>query len=719
MLVAGFASADLGLHDASTGRGSAVAWAQANLTLKVRRQADSVEVVIDGVGSRPVLQQRRQGEIWEGRLQTQGPRGLRDGLQQLSDPPAGLHRVVLSGSGTEFNLRVISDAGQILQDPVVSADGGSLILQFSGFSVAPSSQAGQLNLATPGVVPQSRYAPTLRPRAVAPPLGDMAVGSMVLTNRSFVNVSGPPVTLTLNNAPAKDALMALARLGGYGFIFVTDSSQDDDESGGNQGGNVSLAFQNESYARALNGILMASGLQGKLDGRTLLVGTTVSAKSFGPQMSKVFRLNQSSAISAANYLGSLGATVNSVVTTSITSSEVNSTGTPANNSAFDSSSTVSLSSVESYSASVGPLRGLVVTTDSRLQSVTLVGDSKIVSVAEEYLRQLDIRQRQVALSVKILDVNLTNNSLLDNSFAFRYGNNFIVSDSGELVSAFGALLPPNTGSFDEISGGASSGKSEYVELDADTTQVENPPLDPAPINPGTVFEDKTFYDLFRALIESGSTKTLASPTLILGENPDKLLGQEVSASSAGDAFASASIGRPYANEGFITVGTQVTTNYQVTPGQNGAANSCQPEESTAGLTFGARVSKIDDNGFVTFSLSPAISAITGTEPIQNCGPRNILSIRRLDTGSLRVRDGQTLVLTGVISDLDSEVVRKWPILGDMPFIGQFFRQTTGRREKRELVILVTPRIIDDTQGGRYGYGYRPSLPAARQIMSGY
>ena len=78
----------------------------------------------------------------------------------------------------------------------------------------------------------------------------------------------------------------------------------------------------------------------------------------------------------------------------------------------------------------------------------------------------------------------------------------------------------------------------------------------------------------------------------------------------------------------------------------------------------------------------------------------------MDTGSLRVRDGQTLVLTGVISDLDSEVVRKWPILGDMPLIGQFFRQSSGRREKRELVILVTPRIIDDNRGV-YGYGYKP------------
>ena len=72
----------------------------------------------------------------------------------------------------------------------------------------------------------------------------------------------------------------------------------------------------------------------------------------------------------------------------------------------------------------------------------------------------------------------------------------------------------------------------------------------------------------------------------------------------------------------------------------------------------------------------------------------------------------------MISDSDREVVTKWPILGDLPIIGQFFRNTGGMRSKSELVILVTPRVIDDERGGTYGYGYKPTLPASRQLMSG-
>jgi type IV pilus assembly protein PilQ len=93
-------------------------------------------------------------------------------------------------------------------------------------------------------------------------------------------------------------------------------------------------------------------------------------------------------------------------------------------------------------------------------------------------------------------------------------------------------------------------------------------------------------------------------------------------------------------------------------------------------------------------------------------------VRRLDTGTVRVRDGQTLILTGVISDADNQVVTKWPILGDLPIVGQFFRNTGGSRQKRELVIMVTPSIIDDSQGGSYGYGYRPISTEAQRMMSG-
>ena len=714
--------------------------ATGSMQLQVRRLGNSVELVVEGAGPGPQLQQSSRGSGWQGQLLTATPTGLRFGPQRISLPELGIQSVSLDGSGSSYSLSVTPMPGVPLARPVVSADGLNLILAFPTAPQA-SLQTNRLDLSQPGAIPLPTYAPPLQARAVAPPLGDMAVGTMTLRNPGYVNVSGPAVTMTLKNAPAKDVLMALAQMGGYGFVFVEDSATSGTSSAlPAQPRTISISFRGESYSRALNSTLLAAGLQGKKEGNMIFAGSNVLSKTFGAQLSKVYRLNQVSAGSAADYLANLGATVTktNTITTSVTQGGDQNQPSGSPNSATTQSS--SQTTVEAYGSLTGPLVGLRATTDSRLGTVTLIGDSAVMIIAEQYLRQLDLRQRQVALSVKILDVTLDNDSEIANSFAFRSGNNFIVNAQGRLLGAFGNSLPPTAAQFDQMAGGANSAKPITQTLKLGETNTIVPPLTAQPVNPGNVYAEDTFFNFVNATITSRSTKVLASPTLILSENQDEIRGgAEVSAAlaSAGasastssigseggalsGAVGGATIGRPRSNESYVTVGEQVITNYQVTPGQNGAPNSCQPQFGIAGLTFGARVSKIDDNGFVTFTLSPQISATTRQQRVENCGLIDILSVRRLDTGSSRVRDGQTLILTGVISDADSQLVSKWPILGDIPLIGQFFRSTNGGRKKRELVILVTPKILDDNDGGRFGYGYQPSTTQSREFMgaSGY
>ena len=684
-----------------------------SIELKLRRLSDAVELVLEGVGTAPQLQQTTRGSSWEALLLTAAPNGLRRGPQRFSLPEVGFQAVSLDGSGSTYRLQVTPVPGYPVGRPVVSADGRDLILSFAAPNQA-SLQTARPDLNQPGRVPQSSFVPPLQARAMAPPVGDMAVGTMLLTNPSFVNVSGPPVTMTLRNAPVKDVLMRLSDLGGYGFVYVEDCKNpgstrpggiDCDVKelvGSTSSRKVTIAFRNESFSRAFNTALLSAGLQGRRDGNMIVVGPNVLDKGFGSTMSKAYRLNQVSATSAADYLANLGATVTktNTITTAVTEgTSVNNAVAGAPNAATTQASTST--TVEAYGSGVGPLRGLIGTTDTRLATITLVGPPQVVAIAEQYLKQLDLRQRQVALSVKILDVSLQNDSSIANSFAFRYGNNFIVNDQGNLAGAWGQYLPPST------------------RLGLDTLV--------GPIaNPGLQYPKDQFFDVLKATIQSQSTKLLASPTLILTDNPGEISGggevTTTSSTSAGGAaesvFSSATIGRKRSNESFVTVGTQVITDYTVTTGTQGNGNACEPQFSTSGLTFGARVTKIDDNGFVTFNLSPSVSAVTDQQPVQGCGPISILSIRRLDTGAVRVRDGQTLILTGVISDFNSQGVNKWPILGDMPLIGQFFRSTSGTRTKNELVILVTPHIIDDNEGGTFGYGYQPSSSDARRLLGG-
>lgn len=676
------------------------------VALTLRRSMTGVEVVIEGAGDSPILQQSFQAGSWQGLLRLQQPGGLRLGPQRITLPEAGIQRVSLQGAGQDYRIDVVPVAGIPLRRPVVSADGRNLIVAFP-LDREVIGQIMRPNLTQPAAIPQPSMAPPLQPRAVAPPLGDMAVGSMVLRNRSFLNLSGPAVSMTMRNAPARDVLMALAQMGGYGFVYVDDAAEQPASAGATAQTNaatrpVSIAFQGESYAKAFNAVLLSAGLQGRLEGRMILAGPSVHGKTLGTQLSKVYRLNQASAASAADYLASLGAQITKVtVITNTVSQGQTQANQVAGAPSTQQTKTERITTTETYGAMAGPLKGLTGTTDSRLQTITLVGDPQVVSVAENYLRQIDLRQRQVALSVRILDVSLSNDSSISNSFAFRYGNNFIVNDDGSFAGAWGRFLPP----------------SSRLAVDAAVGPVANP---------GMQYPKNEFFDLLRASIESQSTKLLASPTLIISENSEQISGgasvvpgaSSDAGGAAAQAFQAASIGRERANESFVTVGTQVITDYEVTTGTQGNGNSCEPQFSTAGLTFGARVTRIDDNGFVTFNLSPAVSAITDQQSVEGCGLINILSVRRLDTGSVRVRDGQTLILTGVISDFNSQGVNKIPLLGDLPLIGQFFRSSTGSRSKNELVILVTPRIINDTDGGVYGYGYQPASQQSRQFLGG-
>ncbi len=811
----------------------------ASLQLKVRRLPDAVELVIEGTGPAPQLQQGSSGSVWQGQLYTAMPAVLRVGPQRLSLPEVGLQAVNFTGGGQTFAITVTPSPGVSLGRPVVSADGRDLILTFASPVPQARLQVNRLNLAQPGAVPLPTYAPPLQPRAVAPPLGDMAVGTMTIRNPGYLNLPGPPVTMTLKNAPAKDALMALAQLGGYGFAYVPETNRPGLGAGPVEANDpgaraISLTFRSEDFGRAFNTALLASGLQGRREGNLILAGPSALSKSFGPQLSKVYRLNQVGPNAAADYLANLGATVtktNTVLEQGFSQFQSNSnTSTAGGDLSSQSSSgstpvfTSSQTFVEAYGASSGPLMGLRATTDTRLGTITLIGDPAVVAVAEQYLKKLDLRQRQVALNVRILDVNLDNVSEIDNSFAVRWGNNFIVNDSGQLLGAFGRDLPPDANAFRRdvtreieydgetftVEGGAgglglsadgssrSGGRSaergltitstrnrelsrdvlrkievetgsRLIKLDGEGAPVyvvepvdtnisrlernvqrilgrdgtvsrtravsrssgrsgSSVGLDVAGVarNPGQNYSD-TFFDFVRAQIISGSTKLLASPTLILQENPSLLReGSETGAAAGSQQNAQgitnigldSAIGRRRANEGVVRVGTNVVTGYETeTPAQGGNV-VCTPQLSTAGLVLGARVEKIDDNGFVTFVLSPSVSAVTGQENApQGCGSNlNILSIRSLDTGALRVRDGQTLIMTGVISEFDRQEVSKWPILGDIPLIGQFFRSTSGRKEKRELVIMVTPRLVNDEQGGVYGYGYQPGTEAGRAFF---
>ena len=468
-----------------------------------------------------------------------------------------------------------------------------------------------------------------------------------IVNPNLINIKGPKISIVLKKTSAKKAFEYLANLGNYGYVWVQNDPTNDLEKkskGADSDRLISLNMKDVSFRRAFNALIVASGLQAKIYNNVIYVGPNVRNTVFTLRESSIIKLNQITAGSAADYLANLGASVTKtfVVSTSVTQGASQSQSIQGGASTSTTTSQTE-TKVKIYGADIGPLVGLIATTDERLQTITLVGERNIIKLAKSYLKNLDKRQKQVALNVKVLDVNLSEKDTFSQSWLipFNTGSPYILTEAPNLKAAVGKSL-----STDQFN----------AELSAS--------------------------------IQKGSTKVLASPTLILNE----------AIGSAGDGSV---IGRKFANEGFVEVGDKVAVGASFVEG-----SGCNFSYDLVGIKLGAKILGIDNNKFITFSMTPVVTGISGTQTISNCGEVNLLNTRRLDTGAIRIKNGETLVLTGVLQDSDVENIIKYPLLGDIPILGSLFRTRSLEKGKRELIILVTPKIINDTGNNLENYNLK-------------
>ncbi|MNL67855.1 putative type II secretion system protein D precursor [compost metagenome] len=86
---------------------------------------------------------------------------------------------------------------------------------------------------------------------------------------------------------------------------------------------------------------------------------------------------------------------------------------------------------------------------------------------------------------------------------------------------------------------------------------------------------------------------------------------------------------------------------------------------------------------------------------------------------MRVKDGESIIIGGLSRVDESNLVSKIPVLGDIPLLGNFFRTTTTRKAKSEIIMLVTPKVqtkfsssVDNLPTLNQGAGGVPGSPGA-------
>ncbi|MFN9875121.1 MAG: secretin N-terminal domain-containing protein, partial [Pseudanabaena sp.] len=569
---------------------------------------------------------------------------------------------------TAQNTTSPSSVGKPLFEPkitITSPDGKTRVAQSNETNTAPPPVANpvtpQLPGRVPGVVPPFRQLKT-------PPVGDIATTSAKLRPDIVdLGTAERVPRITLREAPAIEVLTLIGRVAGLSVVSAeTPAAGGAAPAAGATTGlkqPVSLSIENETAQDVFNNVLRITGLEANRIGQTIFVGTKlpVTLKNL---VTKSYRLNQITVGEASAYLIGLGASrvVNRQRPIPGTqTATIGSAATTVVNIPTEAIPTLETVAITPESGATPLLKGLQVIAEERGNSLTLIGSPRQVEFAESQLARLDFRKRQVVVNVKVVEVRLGANQTFSSTLAF------------------------NPSSID-------GGTTTVLRSNAGTLFVD--------LNNGNLVTPQTLFASLNFSVANNNAKIITDPSITVqeGETGTVSLTEGVATRSTVTAAVLSSNGQ------VLTPATQTITVEDV------------------GLALNIQIDRVDDNGFVNLSVSPSVTA-PGELLVNRVDNNGIpvfvrsLSKRILNSGKIRMRDGQTLVLSGIIRDQDTLSVTKVPFLGDLPIIGALFRTETNNNNRSEIVIVVTPRVIDDSQNANWGYTYQPGPETQKVIDS--
>lgn len=105
--------------------------------------------------------------------------------------------------------------------------------------------------------------------------------------------------------------------------------------------------------------------------------------------------------------------------------------------------------------------------------------------------------------------------------------------------------------------------------------------------------------------------------------------------------------------------------------------------------------QIDDDGLITMQIHPSISdKLRDSISPDGKSTKPVIDVREVDA-MIKVKNGQTILIAGLIKEKIIDNTRRVPVLGDIPVLGALFKRVTQDKTKAELVILLTPYILTD------------------------
>ncbi|HEY7528929.1 MAG TPA: secretin N-terminal domain-containing protein [Candidatus Deferrimicrobiaceae bacterium] len=251
----------------------------------------------------------------------------------------------------------------------------------------------------------------------------------------------------------------------------------------------------------------------------------------------------------------------------------------------------------------------------------------------DYLGVLEFRMRNgVVIEAKILEITLDDQT--------QYGINWTALPDLSSLS---------------LSGGLSGGATARQVLSAGTTSFQ------------IGIAGSKFNAVIDALAQQGQINVLSAPKVSTLNNQKAIIriGRQ-------DVF-------------FRAVVTPATTT-------SAAFVTFTPDTITEGIILSV-TPQIGRDGKIMLAIHPTITEKVGEASAPDGNTAPIVDVRETNT-IVAVPDGDTVFIGGLMQERTQETVKSVPLLGDIPFLGAFFRNTDQKKKKTELVILITPRTLN-------------------------
>ncbi len=290
---------------------------------------------------------------------------------------------------------------------------------------------------------------------------------------------------------------------------------------------------------------------------------------------------------------------------------------------------------------------VTITPDKATNSLVIMASAADYANLLQVIKKLDRRSKQVFVQVIIAEVSL------DKTRDFGVQAGAVAAGAlGKYLQGVGMYDP--FGAVAQILGSSTNGTTTTGTMTGNgiSAIIQN--------NIGSLNKPVSGVALLQALDTNGLVNVLSTPNILTSDN----------------------------KEAEITVGQNVPFQGSSTQSTFGTTQSVDRKDIGINLKIKPQVSEGD---YIRLDINQEISAVAPSKG----QAIDLVTTKRAAKTSVVVKDGETVVIGGLIQDQENDTVSKVPILGDIPGLGWLFKTTNKTRSKTNLMILLIPHIVKD------------------------